>query len=533
MKKYLFKRILFSIFSLLAVVCIVMILVYSLIDRKVIFQNDDAWNKRSANDRTMYEYNKWAKYDYLDYEEYNVFLVTKFKAEYGEDYAADPTIKAKYDQALGSINAAVYKNVDDINNDYVKQFLAEYRSKKYEIVYMPRVEYSGGRVAKGGTARLIAVHEKSVFIRLFNFLGQMVTFETVNDVKDPNLTDRYVKVIWDDMSNMPALVGSGTTHKYLIYFDDSFPYIHQNIVHFGLGVSSTQYEGSPIVEGVMGKATGSYIYRDQEYPAQVGTGIKSNNAYDFHTVTYSPIFSEFEEGKYNDNYTQPSARIGGLTRIGNSFVIGIIATIVAYIFGLPIGIFMALKKDKLVDKLGMMYIIFIMAVPSLAYIFIFSTIGTTLFKLPYKFANAQVPILAYILPTISLALPSIGGLMKWMRRYMIDQMNSDYVKFARAEGLSEREIFSKHISKNAMIYLVHGIPASILFCLTGAIITESVYGVPGIGRILTDAITFHDNGLIVAVTVFYTFLSIVALILGDLLLAKYDPRVSFTEKGGR
>ena len=274
MKKYLFKRILFSIFSLLAVVCIVMILVYSLIDRKVIFQNDDAWNKRSANDRTMYEYNKWAKYDYLDYEEYNAFLLTKFKAEYGEDYADNPTIKAKYDQALGSINAAVYKDVDDINNDYVKQFLAEYRSKKYEIVYMPRVEYSGGRVAKGGTARLIAVHQKSVFIRLFNFLGQMVTFETVNDVKDPNLTDRYVKVVWDDMSNMPALVGSGTTHKYLIYFDDSFPYIHQNIVHFGLGVSSTQYEGSPIVEGVMGKATGDYIYRDQEYPAQIGTGIK-------------------------------------------------------------------------------------------------------------------------------------------------------------------------------------------------------------------------------------------------------------------
>ena len=55
------------------------------------------------------------------------------------------------------------------------------------------------------------------------------------------------------------------------------------------------------------------------------------------------------------------------------------------------------------------------------------------------------------LPTISLALPGIANLMKWMRRYMIDQMNSDYVKFARAEGLSEREIFDIHISKNAMI----------------------------------------------------------------------------------
>ena len=82
-----------------------------------------------------------------------------------------------------------------------------------------------------------------------------------------------------------------------------------------------------------------------------------------------------------------------------------------------------------------------MAVPSLAYIFIFAAIGTSLFDLPYKFANAEVKVLAYVLPIISLALPSIGGLMKWVRRYMVDQMNSDYVKFARAEGLSEREIY--------------------------------------------------------------------------------------------
>ena len=142
-------------------------------------------------------------------------------------------------------------------------------------------------------------------------------------------------------------------------------------------------------------------------------------------------------------------------------------------------------------------------------------------------------ILAYILPTISLALPQIGGLMKWMRRYMIDQMNSDYVKFARSQGLSEREIYNTHISKNAMIYLVHGIPASILGCLTGAIITETVYSVPGVGRLLTQAINTHDNGVIVAVTVFYTTLSIVSQILGDLLLAKYDPRISLqADKGG-
>ena len=84
-----------------------------------------------------------------------------------------------------------------------------------------------------------------------------------------------------------------------------------------------------------------------------------------------------------------------------------------------------------------------------------------------------------------------------------------------------------------MIYLVHGIPANILGCLTGAIITERVYAMPGVGNLLTAAINGHDNGIIVAVTVFYTSLSIISVILGDLLLAKYDPRISLSSsKGG-
>ena len=115
---------------------------------------------------------------------------------------------------------------------------------------------------------------------------------------------------------------------------------------------------------------------------------------------------------------------------------------------------------------------------------------------------------------------------------MIDQMNSDYVKFARAEGLSEKEIYDVHISRNAMIYLVHGIPSSILGCLTGAIMTERVYAVPGVGNLLTTALNAHDNGIIVACTVFYTSLSIISVILGDLLLAKYDPRIKLSGEGG-
>ena len=199
---------------------------------------------------------------------------------------------------------------------------------------------------------------------------------------------------------------------------------------------------------------------------------------------------------------------------------------------LPLGVLMALKKDKLIDKLGTFYIVFIMAVPSLGYIFLFKAIGGK-FGLPTTFDMINPTWLMYVLPIISLALPSIANLMKWLRRYMIDQMNSDYVKFARSGGLSEGEIFRKHILKNAAIPIIHGIPGSVLGSLVGAIITERVYVVPGAGNLLTNAINAYDNGVIVGVTLFYALLSVVSIIMGDILMSMVDPRISFTTKKGR
>ena len=191
---------------------------------------------------------------------------------------------------------------------------------------------------------------------------------------------------------------------------------------------------------------------------------------------------------------------------------------------------MARFKDGILDKIGSVYIMFIIAVPSLAYIFLFKQIGGSVFHLPTLFNVDSKDKLMYILPIISLALPSVANLMKWMRRYMIDQMNSDYVKFARSGGLSETEIFTKHIWKNAAIPIVHGIPGSVIFAMTGAIITERVYSVPGAGGLLTVAINKYDNGVIVGVTLFYAILSVISIILGDVFMSMVDPRISFSEK---
>lgn len=517
MTKYVLKRLLFGIFSVFVVAFIVMTLVFTAIDRETIFNQDSMITKLNGNELTVYKYRKWKEYGYLDYNDYSNYVSSKFSAKYGENY----TEEAEYKDAVSALN-----NSDYYCNETVDEFITTNTNNKYNIMYLPKINKS--------SAKLIAVKEYTPFERMGNFLSNLFKVETIWDVNDEELTDRYIRFEWDQRSNMPALVGSGTTHRYLIYFDNKFPFIHQNLIHINLGTSLVGITSGKDTVDIMNSPTGDMEQKDQIYPSDIGkenppTYLTSEN---FHTATYSKSATASDIAKFGSKYTNVELFTKGFSRINNSFVIGLIAILIAYLIGIPLGILMAKRKGKLGDIIGNIYIVFIIAVPSLAYIFIFAAIGVNLFKLPYNWGLATNPALAFILPTISLALPMMGSLMKWIRRYMIDQQNADYVKFAKSQGLSKGEIFRKHISKNAFTYIVHSIPADLLGCLVGAIITERVYQVPGVGGLLTNAITTNDNGIIVAATVFYTALSIIAMILGDVLLAKYDPRVSFTDQRG-
>jgi oligopeptide transport system permease protein len=388
------------------------------------------------------------------------------------------------------------------------------------------------KVAPGGAQQLYAYKDKPLLGRLWNYLTGLISVDNIHyvqeDVGERKLTFTLHDPLYGGEKFAPAIIGNGTLHKYLLYTDGNFPFIHQNLVNLNLGKSYTVNSGVDVWQS-MNAPQGSYVKTTITYP----TGLVENSADDLHSATYSPGSRDSNlanRDRFTDDYTSVITVKSGLSKVGYSFVIGIIAVALAYLLGVPLGILMARKKDKLVDKIGTLYIIFIIAVPSLAYIFLFKAIGYSI-GLPTTFNMDANDWRMYALPIVSLALPSVANLMKWLRRYMIDQMNADYVKFARSGGLTEREIFSKHILKNTIIPLVHGIPGSILGSLVGAIITERVYVVPGAGNLLTKAINMYDNGVIVGVTLFYALLSVISIILGDVLMSMVDPRISFTEKG--
>ena len=131
MGKYLIKRILFSILSLIVVVGIVMLLVYTAIHRNVIFQTDDLWNKKNLNDRTMYEYSLYQKYGYLTYVEYGNFLKAKYEAQFGPEYDK----QNEYVDDLASIKKAdTYEQ-----NASVQEFKAKYEGMGYKVIYLEPV----------------------------------------------------------------------------------------------------------------------------------------------------------------------------------------------------------------------------------------------------------------------------------------------------------------------------------------------------------------------------------------------------------
>lgn len=505
------------------VVGIVMVMVYSALDRNLIFAADSMYTRVKSNAKEVYMMQQWERYGYVDYVPYSDYMRQLVRD--------DEITQEQYSAAITFGNKASQDS--DEAAEFIRRFTEEYESKGYKVVRLDgKMKGKTKKYQDGGEPRLYAYRNIPVLMRLVNYFKNLITVDNIHyvedEIEDRGITFTLRDPVYGGEKFSPAVMGTGTQYKYLFYFDNSFPFIHQNLVKINLGLSYSIRQGIDVFQ-TMTESQGSYAYSTVTYP----TGMVSESADDLHSASYisgslaggGPVV----KASFVDDYTNISTNKNGMSKIGYSFTIGIIAVFLSYLIGVPVGIIMALRKDKLLDHIGTFYIVFITAVPSLAYIFLFKSLGGR-FGLPTTFDMENPTWLMYVLPIISLSLPSIANLMKWLRRYMIDQMNSDYVKFARSGGLSEGEIFRKHILKNAIIPIVHDIPASILFALTGAIITERVYVVPGVGNMLTRAINAYDNGVIVGMVLFYAVLTVTSVILGDVLMSVLDPRISFTAK---
>ena len=209
---------------------------------------------------------------------------------------------------------------------------------------------------------------------------------------------------------------------------------------------------------------------------------------------------------------------------------GLTSIIISLPLGMALGALMARSKGRLADKLGNAYIVFIQAVPNAVYFIFIQLYGSSLFNLSLLYDETKLS--SMILPVISLALPSISSYAMWLRRYMVDETNKDYIKLARAKGVPNTTIWFRHVFRNSVVPMVNLIPGSILLTISGSIYVESLYSIPGMGGLLVDVIKRQDNTMVLALIVIFSSLSILGLLLGDLLMGLVDPRISFSKKEG-
>ena len=495
MKHYMFKRFLRSLFSIFMVLTIVFTLIYSVIPRDRVFFLDSNVEKiqKRPDDYANYKYVQWEKLGYLNYETI-------------QDYC-----KGLYGTA---------------NDQYSNCILPESKETSDYIELKQQQGWETFFFEQSGQA--YAVEEIPVLRRAINWWVNLIEIDYPGKVQTQNENLERQVYVGKDFNGRPALMCSGCESKYLLYFNGSFPYIHQNFIRLNLGTSYPTYSGQEVLE-VVSSSQGEKVKQEVTMP----NGEVKSSSINFYTCKYKETLDSMDQKNFTDHYADCETIKSDPSMIHISFSMGLVSLLLTYIIGLPIGIQMANHKGKWIDKLGQWYIIFMNAIPALAYIVLVRFIGGKYFGLPSMFPMLGAnDYRSYILPIISLTLGSVAGRMMWMRRYMIDQSTMDYVKFARAKGLSENEIFFKHIFRNAIGPIAHGIPAAVILCISGALITEGVYSIPGMGKILPDSISIYNNSMVVGLTFIFTVLSILSTFLGDWLLTLVDPRISLEEKGG-
>jgi len=496
MKKYLLQRIVRSLFSIFIVISVMFTLIYGIIPRERVFFSDTNIEKlqKRPDDYLNYKNLQWERLGYIKYELIN-------------DYC-----RSIYQVATAEYNRCILPD-----SSYTRDFISLREAEGYEVLFFP------------DSGKAYAVQDVPNLMRIFNWWRQLIRIDHPNRVQTENqdLVLRRTYLGRDFNGNL-ALMCSGCEHKYLVYRNAKFPFIHQNIIGFNLGVSYPTYGGQEVLD-VLTAEQGNKVMSE----VISANGQLTSTALNLHTCRFKETVDHLDRQLLGDNYADCKVSKDEPSMMQISFRIGIMSLILSYGIGLPLGIKMAQHRGKAFDKIGQWYMVIMISIPSLAYIVLVRFLGGKYAGFPTMFPLlGSRDIRSYILPVISLSIGSIANRMMWMRRYMLDQTSMDYVRFARAKGLTENEIFRHHIFKNAIGPIAHGFPAAIIFCISGALVTESVYSIPGMGKILPDSINIYNNSMVIGITFIFTTLAILSRLLGDLLLTILDPRITLQEKEG-
>lgn len=218
------------------------------------------------------------------------------------------------------------------------------------------------------------------------------------------------------------------------------------------------------------------------------------------------------------------------SRVGPSFQIGLQALIFGMGMGTLLGLVAAMKQNTIVDTGATFFAIIGRSVPSFVFAVVLQLVFGVIFPiLPIALWNQG--FISSILPTLALSISPVADSARFIRTEMVEVLQSDYMELARAKGLSRMEVVMKHGVRNALIPLVTIAGPMLVGLMTGSMVIENIFAIPGIGEQFVKSILTNDYPTIMGVTMMYSFLLVVTILIVDLLYGFIDPRIRLTQGG--
>ena len=245
---------------------------------------------------------------------------------------------------------------------------------------------------------------------------------------------------------------------------------------------------------------------------------------------YLIFLGNMAKGDFGLSFTQQNRRVNDiiLDAFPVSAQLGVLAIAFAAIGGVLLGAFTALKRNRWPDVTVMLAVILGISVPS----FVFAALGQlALVNANDALGFTLLPVAGWgelshmIMPAVVLGLSTLAFLTRLMRSSMLEVLTADYIRTARAKGVSEGGIFWRHALRNASLPVITVLGPAIAAITTGGFVVELVFAIPGLGRAFVEAVQQLDYTLIMGTTVFYGSFLVFMVIVVDLIYGLIDPRV--------
>ena len=249
---------------------------------------------------------------------------------------------------------------------------------------------------------------------------------------------------------------------------------------------------------------------------------------------YGKFLFNAAQGKFGPSYKYPTQNIEDIIArtLPISARLAFMAILVALIIGIPLGVLAAIKQNRLLDRVVVLFSMLGSSIPAYVLAVLLSWLfGVALRLLPVIGWGAPIN---YVLPVIALSLGPIGTVTKYTRSTLIETLNQEYIKVARAKGGNFMQVTFKHALRNSLIPLITVIGPMVASLTVGTVFVENMYAIPGLGQYYASAAINRDYPMVMATTVVFALLVMGMNLLVDLIHAFLDPRVkrSLTQRGG-